>query len=147
MQRSKSLHITHIASGEFCRSLPSQKWTPWFEHYCIWGISFEKYKCLCNLWNESGIWKWHVLSSFASQGLSSLFEIFLPFLQKVQRGTSLLQGYESCQIASQQGLLWARKQDPRKMRSCTCLWLSFAHLVLHEQGQILCLPLKKKKKN
>lgn len=81
MQRSKSLCTAHVASEKFCRSLQSQKWLPFFE-YGFQEFTFENYKCLCNLWNESGIWKWHFPSSFASQGLSSLFKVFLPFLQK-----------------------------------------------------------------
>ena len=81
MQRSKSLCTAHVASEKFCRSLQSQKWLPFFE-YGFQEFTFENYKCLCNLWNESGIWKWHFPSSFSSQGLSSLFKVFLPFLQK-----------------------------------------------------------------
>lgn len=128
MQRSKSLCTAHVASEKFCRSLQSQKWLPFFE-YGFQEFTFENYKCLCNLWNESGIWKWHFPSSFASQGLSSLFKVFLPFLQKKLKWCILVaRTCESCQIASQQGQFWARKQDPRKAEE------------LHWSLAVLCPP-------
>lgn len=145
MQRSKSLYTAHIASEKFCRSLPSQKWMPFLEHG-FQEFTFENYKCLCNLWNESGIWKWHFPSCFASQGLSSLFKVFLPFLHKknkiVHPCCKDMWELPDCITT---GTVLSRSKIPEKLRSCTGLWLSFAHLrwLLHKQGEILMPSMKK----
>lgn len=113
MQTSQFLTITYITSGKFCRSLPPKDWTPWFEHQWIWGISF---------------WKAEMPLQFIKQvrHLQMIFSFFLcksefiiwgfpSFLAKSSKWYILVaRTCESCQIASQQGQAWARKQDPRR---------------------------------
>lgn len=71
----------------------------------------------------------------ASQGLSSLFDVFLPFLQKAS--TSLLQGHvRAARLHHNRDRHEHGSEIPEELGSCACLWPSFAspRLVLHEQG-------------
>lgn len=140
IQMSWFLSITYPASGTF---------SPWQLYPMVWTTG---------IWRIS-FWKAQIPLQFIKQirHLKIIFSIFLckpefiiwgfpSFLEQSLKWYILVaRTCESCQIASQQGQSWVRKQVPRWVGSCTSLWLSFTNprLVLHKQGQILMPPTDK----